>query len=288
MKKIVLVMLAAVCLLTGCTSAKTEMRETTTEYSVLIDNADHQIPATVVIPAGDEVVPMVVMLHGTGSSKDEAGDAYKMLAPMLAEAGIGSIRFDFPGCGDSTADYVIYSNTEAISDVAAVMGYLAGTNVVDMDRVGILGWSQGGTDALLAASVLDEFKSVATWAGALDIGSMATEQMRKDAKEQGYAVFVFGFRPDAHLGLKWIEEADSMDVLEYASKIKAPIASIHGTLDDTVPFSDSEKVQAVAQNPKSELLPIEGTDHLYGVFSGDLTFFGQLADTTVDWFVRTL
>jgi len=258
------------------------------ELSLLVPNGDHQIPIAVTMPTGGADAPAVVMLHGTGSNKDEAGNGYLMLAPKLAAAGIAAVRVDFPGSGDSTASYEIYSNTMAISDAEAVAAYVARLDGIDGKRIGIMGWSQGGTDALLAAGSSKTWKSVLTWAGALVIGDMADEAMRAEAAAQGYTWMKFEWREPLKLGKKWIDEADGMDVLSYAAKIKAPICSVHGTLDDTVPFSDSEKVQAVAQNAKSRLVPIEGADHTFNVFTGDLTKYEQLANETVAWFVGTL
>lgn len=288
MKRIIGTALAVTLALAGCASAPPEAPEEIVELAALVKNGDHDIPVAITLPKGRRPVPAVVMLHGTGSNKDEAGNGYLMLAPKLAAAGIAAVRVDFPGSGDSAASYELYSNTVAVSDAEAVAAYAAGLDGIDGKRIGIMGWSQGGTDALLAAGSSDTFKSVLTWAGALVIGDMADAAMRAEAVEKGYTWMRFEWREPLKLGKKWIDEADSMDVLSYAAKARAPICSIHGTLDDTVPFSDSEKVQSVAKNRKSRLVAIEGADHTFNVFSGDLSKYEELAAATVAWFEETL
>ena len=47
-----------------------------TEEDIFIDAGDHQIPATVTIPVGEGKFPFVVMLHGNGSTRHEAVNAY--------------------------------------------------------------------------------------------------------------------------------------------------------------------------------------------------------------------
>jgi fermentation-respiration switch protein FrsA (DUF1100 family) len=275
-------------LLTGCMTAQKKMSAGIVDINFLVPNGDHDIPVTLTMPIGGKDVPVVVMMHGTGSNKDEAGNAYVMLAPKMAEAGIAAARFDFPGSGESSASYELYSNTEAVSDAEAVAAFVGGMAGIDKKKIGVMGWSQGGTDALLAAASSNTFSSVLTWAGALELGDMATPEMRSEAAKQGYTLMEFGWREPLKLSKKWIDEVDSMDILSYAAKITAPIGSIHGTVDDTVPFSDSEKVQSVSRNPMSKLIPIEGADHLYGVFSGDLTLFETLSEKTIEWFKATL
>ena len=82
-----------------------------TETDVMIDAGDHQIPATVTVPVGaeGETFPAVVMLHGNGSTRHEAGNAYDYTAPEMAKAGIVTIRFDYIGNGDSTSDYIDFT-----------------------------------------------------------------------------------------------------------------------------------------------------------------------------------
>ena len=90
------------------------------ESVVIIPGADYDIPATVCMPTGEGPFPAVVMLHGTGSTRDEAGDGYKYGAPVLASKyGIATIRIDFPGNGESTADYMQYTFKSAVADAKA-------------------------------------------------------------------------------------------------------------------------------------------------------------------------
>ncbi len=228
------------------------------------------------------------MLHGTGSQKDEAGDGYKMLAPKLAKKGIAGVRFDFPGSGDSKASYQLYCNTTAIRDSIDVLNAISKYKEIDGNKAGILGWSQGGTDALLAAGDTNRFQSVATWAGALHIGDMATKEIREDAKKNGFALLEFEWRTPLELSQKWIDEADNMDVLEYVKKIDAPIASFHGANDNIVSIEDSKKVQSLSKNEKSELFVIDDTGHIFDIFSGSLDKYEELSNKTVKWFVDTL
>lgn len=288
MKKYLLLILVVSLLFVSCITTNNNKEYEYTEKTVLVKTDRYDIPSTLVMPVSSKKVPIVLMLHGTGSQKDEAGDGFKMLAPSLAKKGIASIRFDFPGSGDSKASYQLYCNTTAIKDSIDVAKYVSKLEQVDENRIGILGWSQGGTDALLAAGASPMFKSVATWAGSLNIGNMASQEMRKEAKEKGYTLLTFEWREPLELSNKWIEEADNMNVLDYVIKTNAPIASIHGSNDDVVPLEDSKKVQALANNKDSRLIIIDGTGHTFGVFSGSLDKYNIIREETVNWFLDTL
>ena len=129
----------------------------------------HTIPGTLCAPKNTEgkKLPAVVMLHGTGSSRDEAGGGYALAAPRMAQAGIVTLRIDFMGSGDSAADYRDYNYSSASIDAKAAADYLASLDYVDPDKIAVLGWSQGGTNALLAAADHpDTFRTVITWSGA--------------------------------------------------------------------------------------------------------------------------
>lgn len=173
------------------------------EITILIDAKDHKIPAIVTIPKEASIhnkVPAVIMLHATGADKNGAGDGYKNLAPQFAAAGIACVRIDFMGSGESTEDYATYSFSTALTDINTTTDYMLSLGVIDSKRLGIMGWSQGGTDALLAAANNDTFVSVMTWAGSVNLGHLVTDKMRDDAQKQGYAILNFSFGGSVHLG----------------------------------------------------------------------------------------
>ncbi|WP_292594417.1 alpha/beta fold hydrolase [Mesotoga sp. UBA5847] len=259
-----------------------------TEISVMIPNIDHDIPAVICIPKGDGPFPIVVMLHGTGSDKSEAGGGYLLAAPALAEAGIASVRFDFIGNGESTADYIDYNFTSAVDDTNIAFAYAASLPRIDGHRAGVMGWSQGGTIALLAAGQNPAYKSVLCWAGAPDLSGVADLEAYEIAKENGFYELTFEWRSSLKLGLQWFDEAYGTDVLQVFSNSTAPVLAINGALDTVVDPVNAQRIVDASRNNESEVLLIEGADHTFNIFTGDMTAFDQLIGATVDWFVKTL
>ena len=261
------------------------------EEHVTITTDNYDIPATVTIPTGEGPFPAVVMLHGTGSNRDEAGGGYAYAAPVLAEKyGIATIRIDFPGNGDSTADYMLYTFHSAVADAKAAAEYMAALDVIDGDKIGVMGWSQGGTDALLACAwEPDTFKSLVTWAGAPDLSDMLTPEAYAAAKENGYFVMEFDWRDPLNVSLDWCDDVSNTDVIaEFAKGYNGPVLAIHGTDDDTVKPEWSYIIVEASLNDASDTYFIKGMDHTFNVFSGDLNALYEAIDATGAFFVNTL
>ena len=264
------------------------------ETDIVIPGGSYDIPATVCLPAGDGPFPAVVMLHGTGSSRDEAGDGYRHAAPVLADKyGIATIRIDFPGNGESTADYMLYDFHSAVSDAKAAADYMASLDLIDGDAIGVMGWSQGGTDALLACAWEPEtFKSLVTWAGAPDmmLDGFFSEADYAEAKANGSFVMEFDWRDSLNVSLQWCDDVANTDVLgEFSKGYAGPVLAIAGTDDDTVDPSWSEKIVAASRNELSRTCFIEGMDHTFNVFSEeDLHSLYEAVDATGAFFADTL
>lgn len=228
----------------------------------------HSVPAIVTLPEGKGPFPAVVMLHGTGSNKNEAGGGYDLAAPAMAAAGIATIRIDFMGNGDSAASYKDYNYTSANIDAKAAADYMAKLDAVDANKIAVMGWSQGGTNALLAAAAYPgTFKAVVTWAGALDLSTMFDnfEAAYETAKTTGSYEMTFDWRDPLPVGERWFKEVKETKVLDAVKELKAPVLSIHGDKDDTVPMADSENVQKTLGT--NNLCVIEGADHTYNIFA---------------------
>ena len=267
MKKILLCALALALL---CVSALAEGAPA--QQTILIDGGDHQIPATVCLPEGDGPFPALVMLHGTGSNRDEAGGGYAVAAPILAEDyGIATIRIDFMGNGESTASYEGYTFASAVGDAVAAAEHLASLPQIDKARIGVMGWSQGGTDALLSAGRHPErFSCVVTWAGAPDLSDgedMINDALYAEAKANGFFVMNFDWRDPLHVSLQWCEDVLNTDVLAEFAAFPGPVLAIAGKDDTTVNPEWSQKIREASPNERSAVYLIEGMDHTFNVFT---------------------
>ena len=267
------------------------MLETYTEENIVISNGEYDIHAVLTLPTEIETnVPMVVMLHGTASDKNEAGNGYAMYAPKLAENGIGSIRFDFIGTGDSTVDYQNYSFTSAIADTNTVIDYIKSLSTTNVEEIGIMGWSQGGTIAMLVAGENSSIKSMVLWAGAIDYTTtgLITDEDYAAAQENGYAVVEFAWRDSLNFGLDWYNEALNTDILAIYAQANVPTLAIAGSLDDVVLPEYADQIIENAQNETSQVGLVEGADHTFNIFTGDLTKFEETCDLTTNGFLNTL
>ena len=292
MKKSLSLILALALLVSVCSFSLAEGAKYT-ETVIEIDAGDHKIPATVCVPDGNGPFPAVVMLHGTASSRDEAGNGYKMAAPVLAEKyGIATIRFDFMGNGDSTADYKDYNFASAIGDALKAAEYVGALENVDAARIGVMGWSQGGAIALLACARHPEtFKSIVTWAGAPDmrLDGFFAEADYTEAKANGFFVMEFEWRSALNVGLQWCEDVMNTDVLGEFAAFTGPVLAIAGTNDTTVDPEWSNKIAAASKNDKSGVSFIEGMDHTFNVFAeADFASLYKAVDLTGAFFADTL
>ena len=292
MKKIV-AFLCAVCLvfaLMPVCFAETPVWEALVTFPC----EDHLIPSTICVPVGDGPFPAVVMLHGTYSNRDEGNGAYWMAAQTLAgKYGIASIRIDFMGCGASMADFLDYTFESAVNDASAAAELMQSLRFIDPEHIGVLGWSQGGTDALLCGSRRpDLFKSIVTWAGAPDLKECVTftdEDYRK-TKENGFFEMYLDWRDPVKFSLQLCEDVLNTDVLgEFSEKYSGPVLAIHGREDTFVDPIWCERIAAASKNPASSSLYVDGADHIFNVYSEkDFHSLYTAIDAAGEFFSKTL
>jgi pimeloyl-ACP methyl ester carboxylesterase len=85
--------------------------------------------------------PLVVLSHGIGDRRQ----AYRFLAPMLAQAGYRVATADLRGHGESSMGWASITRTDVAGDLAALIGHLGGPAV-------IIGHSLSGGAATIAAA----------------------------------------------------------------------------------------------------------------------------------------
>ena len=292
MKKLLCLLALCALAFVGCASARQDAQTAPFDYQaedVLIDAGDHQIPATVTIPVGakGQKFPAVVMLHGNGSNRHEAGNAYDYATVEMAKAGIASIRFDYLGNGDSKGDYIDYTYDQGIEDAMTCYNYIIRQAGIDKKRVGIMGWSQGGRLTLLAAARSKVFKSALTWAGAYGNKDLAAEY--EIAKKNGYYEVTYDWRAPLKQSPAYYEVAMGIDYPAEAARVPTPYMLIQGTKDTSVVPETATTIQkALVHSPDAEISWVEGAGHTFGVFSGDDTQLRDITARTIAWFEKTL
>jgi uncharacterized protein len=110
---------------------------------------------TLTIPKSTQPVPAVLLLSGSGpQDRDESLASHRpflVLADHLTRQGIAVLRVDDRGVGDSTGDPGP-TIAEQADDAIAGVAFLSSRREIDPKRIGLLGHSEGGIVAPLAAT----------------------------------------------------------------------------------------------------------------------------------------
>ncbi len=141
------------------------------EQEVAYENAAAgiKLAGTLTLPASDQSVPAVLLITGSGAQdRDESLLGHRpflVLADYLTRHGIAVLRVDDRGVGGSTGDTAASTTDEFVGDVLAGVAYLKTHKEVNPRRIGLIGHSEGGIVAPLAASRSDDVAFIVMLAG---------------------------------------------------------------------------------------------------------------------------
>jgi len=241
-------------------------------------------------PSGATSAPVVLMLHGFGSQKDEVGNMYVRLADALAERGIGSLRIDFQGFGKSDGDTGATTVGGQVADAEAAYQYLTGLDWVDPSRIGVIGFSLGGgVSTIAAATHPDWFKSMVTWSS---VGDMVpdfvndlTQEAFDTAAAKGIVGLDLGWRTIA-LKKDFFDSLRQYDLAQLIQQYPGAFLAVAGDQDFSAAYAPGF-VEAATGEPKEAWI-VPGADHIYGVLTEDQTMADDVIQRTADWFKTTL
>ncbi len=258
------------------------------------------VPVTFVHPlaAGDEKYALVVLVHGHGGTRNEAG-GFTRVAEGLAELGIASIRMDFPGCGDSIESFANNNLGNMLADIEASRDYALSQPNIDPERIGLLGYSMGGRLAFMTAARDKSYKVMATWAPGTTngAGSMvefvggpdAYDAMKARAASEGFVPFTTSWGQDQELGLQFFIDLEDSQPLEAVSQFEGSLLVLYGDEDVVVFPGVSEAVIAAATSSREVVRHvIEGAGHGLGLFTGEPAYADEAVSTTVEFLAARL
>ncbi|MCH5297022.1 MAG: alpha/beta hydrolase [Ruminococcus sp.] len=217
---------------------------------------NNNIYGQIYIPQGEnnQKFPTVIVGHGfTGRYSNNV-----RYAETFAKNGIVTYLFDF--CGGSndsksdgkTTDMSILTEKK---DMLSVFEKIKSLDYVDADNMFLMGESQGGVVASLCASELsNKVRGLTLLYPAYSIPDMAN-CLYPDTDDVPEEYSIWGMK----LGKVYYADCLTFDVYDEISKYKGPVMIYHGTDDQVVPFSYSERAVEVYENAK--LKTEEGVGH---------------------------
>ena len=106
------------------------------------------LAGTLTLPAETDEAPVVVLVTGSGAQdRDETIVGHKpfwVLADYLTRQGIGVLRYDDRGFGQSTGNFATATTVDFADDADAAVSYLGSRTEVVASRIGVVGHSEGG------------------------------------------------------------------------------------------------------------------------------------------------
>jgi len=225
----------------------------------------HRLVGLMRKPAGFEKPPLVVMVPGLDSTKEEL----QPTADHFLRRGLATLAIDGPGQGEAEYELPIEPAYERV--VAAVIDWIEKRDDVDHSRVGLYGISLGGYYALRAAAHENRLKAVVSNAGPFKFGDI-WDQLPVVTRE------AFAHRSGASDAADGRRRADLL-TLEGIEQVLCPTLLISGKQDRVIPYSEAQRSGRIAG---VELVTYENGNH--GVTNQPFESRTMLAD----WMRRSL
>ena len=207
------------------------------------------------LPEGEGPFPALIFFNGFDSIKEMH---YLLYSDDAVKRGLAVVYIDQEGTGEAMRLHQITKRVDAEASSAPFIDYLQAHPLIDGDRIGAAGISNGGYDAPRAAS-FDERLKCAACLGAFYNGDDYLGRYQDDSAvsvTQGLAdldhhmMTVMGAN-DAKTAYRRFADRDLGKALD---RLKVPLLVVHGENDRQVPLWHAEKTIAGAVNsPRVDL-----------------------------------
>jgi putative redox protein len=194
------------------------------------------------------------------------------IARALAAQGIGVLRFDFTGLGQSGGEFADSSFSGSVQDLLAAARAMAGEG---MAPALLVGHSLGGAAVLAAAGELPGVKAVATLAAPFDVQHV-TRLFAQDLPgllEQGEAEVRLGGRP-FRMRRSFVDDLARHDQAQRIGALRRALLVLHAPGDLTVDIANAGQIFQAARHPKS-FVSLDDADHLL-TRAGDAAYAAEV------------
>ncbi|VAW58275.1 hypothetical protein MNBD_GAMMA08-2774 [hydrothermal vent metagenome] len=240
-----------------------------------------QLAATLDFPAGVSPKYYAIISHCFTCTKQTLTTA--RLSRGLAQAGLGVLRFDFTGLGESGGEFADTHFSSMVSDIACAANWLA--THYEPARV-LIGHSMGGTASLAASqqadAALSQVQKIITLASPAYPAHVLHhfgETMGQLQRGEPASILVAGQRYPVKPS--FIKDVESYDMQQLMRGCKKDIMAIQAGEDELI---EPQAAEQILQYTKGQtcLQKIEGANHLFS----DRDHAQLLLSAIIEWLDR--
>lgn len=253
--------------------------------SVVLQNQGLKIFGIFHKPLHTEKFPVVLICHGFGGHKVGRYRVYVDLSILLAEMGIGSLRFDFRGSGDSEGRFFDMTLETEVNDALIALKFLEEHPNVDRSRIGLIGRSLGGAVSIITASKSQSIKSMGLWAPLFDghqwIDKWENLHKQKIPPSEQALVEIDGQRPC----MDFFKQLFNLKMHKHLMTLRnVPMLFVHGLNDNVINYSHTEQYLENRHGSLNKLITLPLSDHDFTPTEERW----QMLEQTAKWFQETL
>lgn len=245
------------------------------EYTeIYFNNGDLQLAGMLFVPEGEGPFPSVVVIHGSGTSRRDS-KWYLSVTQHLLDNNIAVLLPDKRGSEQSEGEWQGASFEDLAGDALSAVEYLKSQDYFEYSSIGLLGMSQGGWIAPLAASKSENISFVVSMSGAF---VTTDEQLLYEETNSIHKMGTYMFLAEliAPLTTKNIQQMDfwlplaGYDPLPYWEMVGVPAFAAFGGGDVNVPVEESiQRLQNLDKEIAYEVYP-EGGHGITSPITGEL------------------
>ncbi len=210
-------------------------------------------------------------------------NAVRHISRALTLNGIGVLRFDFTGLGESEGDFADTNFTSNVEDILAAAQYLEENYKAPSIMIG---HSLGGAAAIFAASQLDSIKAVATIGAPSDPEHVThlLEDSIEDIEKNGVATVSIGGRTFT-IKKQFLDDLKDRNMFGILKRLRKALLVLHSPQDSVVEIENAAQIYSAAFHPKS-FVTLDGASHMLEN-KNDAFYAGNLISSWVKRYIDT-
>jgi dipeptidyl aminopeptidase/acylaminoacyl peptidase len=222
---------------------------------------------------------VIVHAPGGGVAADMKG-----VARDLAQHGYLAVAVDYWRLLDGRFQRNTFA-WRSESDPVAALEVVRANPHVDRDRIGALGFSQGGIFSLLMAAHAPDLRTVVAYYPVTDFRKWFDTERKDWGFRVAFRIIEWHFRRESGAAddAEFEEMLRRASAMTYVESIRAPVLLIHGADDTSAPLEESARLERALKERGGEvqLIVVPGSGHVFNFRQPEEA--RRTWETTLDW-----